>query len=431
MAKAFFQYGLLSLLTWLGIFSLYADISFPEVQGSSVAVIHEKTGKILYSKNIDARIYPASMTKIATALFILRCYPEILNNFISVKQEAIACITPQAKKQSGYRSPPYWLETDGVTIQLRNKEEVSGRDLFHALLISSANDAANSLAIACSGSIPEFMHQMNDFLRELGCRDTHLNNPHGLHHPDHYTTARDLLCIMREGLKDPLFRQVIHTSNYTMAATNLNPERPLCTTNKLLISTSPYYYPPAIGGKTGSTEIAGKNLILSACKHDRSIITIVTGYSSMSKLYYDIHALCEAVFNEIPLRRYLIPPTEKYRISLGTLGKIFIPLPEGVYYDFYASEGEELYTATFIPCVKTFPIHQGDLLGHWVFRSQGEDVISQPVYSPHDIQLSFLKRIHLFTRRIICSHRTYVILGLLGLYHRKTRRNLRRPARYY
>lgn len=431
MAKAFFHYGLLSLLTWLGTSLIYADIIFPEVQGSSAAVIHENTGKILYSKNIDARIYPASMTKIATALFILRRYPEVLNNFIAVKQEAIASISPQAKKQSGYRSPPYWLETDGVTIHLRNKEEVSGIDLFHALLISSANDAANSLAIACSGSIPEFMHQLNTFLRELGCHDTHLNNPHGLHHPNHYTTARDLLCIMREGLKEPLFRQVIHTSSYTIAATNLNPERTLCTTNKLLVTTSPYYYPSIIGGKTGSTELAGKNLIVSACKNNRSIITIATGYSSMDKLYHDIHALCEAVFNELPLRRYLILPTEKYRLSLGTLGSISLPLPEGVYYDFYASEGEDPCTVTFVPHVTSFPIHQGDLIGHWVFRSSKKETFSRPVYSPYDIVPSPLQRFYIAIRALMFSQRTYVILGLLGLYYKKTRRKVRKPVRYY
>lgn len=430
MARAFFYYGLLSLLTWLGMFSLHAAISFPEVQGSSVAIMHEKTGKILYSKDIDAKIYPASMTKIATAVFILHRYPEVLDSYISVKREAIASISPQAKKQSGYRSPPHWLETDGVTIQLRNKEEVSGKDLFYALLISSANDAANSLAIACSGSVPEFMRQLNNFLEEIGCQNTHLNNPHGLHHPDHYTTARDLLCIMREGLKDPIFRQVIHTSSYTIAATNLHPERTLCTTNKLLVTSSPYYYPPALGGKTGSTALAGKNLILSACKYDRPIIVIATGYASSAKLYHDIRVLCETVFNEPPLRRYLLPPAEKHRISLGVLGSLSLPLPEGVYYDFYASEGEEPYTVDFVPEVTRFPIRQGELLGYWVFRSL-HDTFSQPVYSPYDIYPSFLQRLGICIRKVMFSYRTYVIFGLLWLYYKKTRRHIRRPARYY
>ncbi|WP_348663596.1 D-alanyl-D-alanine carboxypeptidase family protein [Chlamydia vaughanii] len=432
MIRVFPRYGLMSFLACLFTLSSYAEISFPEMVGTSAAIVQVETGKVLYSKDIDTRIYPASMTKIATALFILRKHPEVLGRFVTVKQEAIASITPQAKKQSGYRSPPHWLETDGVTIQLQNKEEVSGWDLFHALLICSANDAANTLAIASSGSVPEFMKQLNVFLKEIGCRGTHFNNPHGLHHPNHYTTARDLTCMMREGLKEPLFRQVIHTTSYKMSPTNLSPERTLATTNKLIVSTSPYYYSPVLGGKTGSTKDAGKNLIFAAKKRDRPIITIATGYPSMVKLYQDVKTLCERIFNERPLRRYLIPPTEKYPLPLGDLGKVTIPLLDGVYYDFYASEGEELCSIVFVPHATSFPIHQGDLLGQWVFyNTSGEEVRSEPLYASETIEPSIFQQIRFRFKRIFTSYRTYIVLTLLLLYYRKVRSNKRKTSRYY
>ncbi|AUS59494.1 D-alanyl-D-alanine carboxypeptidase [Chlamydia abortus] len=423
---------MLPFLAGLFTHPVHGQIVFPETRGNAVAVVHTETGKVLYAKDLDKRIYPASMTKIATALFILKKHPDVLNRFIIVKPDAIASITPQAKKQSGYRSPPHWLETDGVTIQLQNKEEVSGWDLFHALLICSANDAANALAIACSGSVAEFMKQLNQFLRELGCDHTHFNNPHGLHHPDHYTTAGDLIRIMREGLKEPLFRQVIRTTNYTMAPTNLSEERILHLTNKLILPGSTYYYPPALGGKTGTTKDAGRNLVFAAKKHGRSIITIAAGYSAMSELYEDVIALCEGVFNEQPLRKYLIPPTETYPLRLGLLGKISIPLPDGVYYDFYASEGEEPKTVSFVPHATKLPIQKGDLLGHWVFRNvAGERVRAEPLYASDTLHPSVGQKIRLYTKRIITSYRTYIVLTLVLLYYRKTRVHRRKSSRYY
>ncbi|WP_139414066.1 D-alanyl-D-alanine carboxypeptidase family protein [Chlamydia abortus] len=432
MIRVVFTLALLPFLAGLFTHPVHGQIVFPETRGNAVAVVHTETGKVLYAKDLDKRIYPASMTKIATALFILKKHPDVLNRFIIVKPDAIASITPQAKKQSGYRSPPHWLETDGVTIQLQNKEEVSGWDLFHALLICSANDAANALAIACSGSVAEFMRQLNQFLREMGCDHTHFNNPHGLHHPDHYTTAGDLIRIMREGLKEPLFRQVIHTTNYTMAPTNLSEERILRLTNKLILPGSTYYYPPALGGKTGTTKDAGKNLVFAAKKHGRSIITIAAGYSAMSELYEDVIALCEGVFNEQPLRRYLIPPTETYPLRLGLLGKISIPLPDGVYYDFYASEGEEPKTVSFVPHATKLPIQKGDLLGHWVFRNvAGERVRAEPLYASDTLHPSVGQKIRLYTKRIITSYRTYIVLTLVLLYYRKTRVHRRKSSRYY
>ncbi|SFW08571.1 D-alanyl-d-alanine carboxypeptidase [Chlamydia abortus] len=432
MIRVFFTFALLPFLAGLFTHPVHGQIVFPETRGNAVAVVHTETGKVLYAKDLDKRIYPASMTKIATALFILKKHPDVLNRFIIVKPDAIASITPQAKKQSGYRSPPHWLETDGVTIQLQNKEEVSGWDLFHALLICSANDAANALAIACSGSVAEFMKQLNQFLRELGCDHTHFNNPHGLHHPDHYTTAGDLIRIMREGLKEPLFRQVIRTTNYTMAPTNLSEERILHLTNKLILPGSTYYYPPALGGKTGTTKDAGRNLVFAAKKHGRSIITIAAGYSAMSELYEDVIALCEGVFNEQPLRKYLIPPTETYPLRLGLLGKISIPLPDGVYYDFYASEGEEPKTVSFVPHATKLPIQKGDLLGHWVFRNvAGERVRAEPLYASDTLHPSVGQKIRLYTKRIITSYRTYIVLTLVLLYYRKTRVHRRKSSRYY
>ncbi|ANH78474.1 D-alanyl-D-alanine carboxypeptidase family protein [Candidatus Chlamydia sanziniae] len=433
MRVTFFKYGLIILCGWFLIFpSLYADLVFPEVRGATAAVIDVDTGKVFYNKDIDTRIYPASMTKIATALFILKQYPEVLDRLVTVKKDAIASITPQAKKQSGYRSPPHWLETDGMTIQLQQKEELLGWDLFHALLIYSANDAANALAIACCSSVGQFMEQLNTFLKEIGCYNTHFNNPHGLHHPNHFTTTRDLACIMRHALKEAKFRQVIATRNYKMATTNLHAERNLFPTNKLILPGSTYYYSAALGGKTGTTKDAGKNLIMAAQKKGRSIVTIATGYfGPVGELYQDIIALCETLFNEPLLRRYLIPPLNHYVLPLGKLGKIAISLPEGIYYDFYPSEGEEPVSVSFVPSVQTFPVQQGELLGHWIFYDTTDKQLAlQPLYAPYTLLPTMLQNLQMYSKRVASSYRTYIIIAVVYLYIRRVQLRRRKASKY-
>lgn len=403
---------------------LFAETPSISTKGIAAAVVHANSGVVLKEKNLNQTIFPASMTKIATALLILRQYPDVLTRFITVRREPLTSITPQAKRQSGYRSPPHWLETDGSTIQLKVKEEVSGWDLLHALLISSANDAANVLADACCKSVPAFMRRLNDFLKELGCQNTHFNSPHGLHHPDHYTTARDLAIIMKEALKEPLFRQVIRTVSYTMEATNLSPERVLSSTNRLLSSSSTYFYPPCLGGKTGTTKSAGKNIVFAAEKNSRSIIVVVAGYfGPAEQLYQDAIALCEDLFNEQPLRCFLISPGSLYPVQTK-LGTITAPVSQGIYYDFYPSEGDPLLSLSLKSPKISFPIRQGDLLGNWILSSpSGEQVCSIPFLAESDILPSFKQRILLIGLRILTRYKTYALILLVFWLYRKKKRS--------
>ncbi|AAD18811.1 serine-type D-Ala-D-Ala carboxypeptidase [Chlamydia pneumoniae TW-183] len=433
MKRPFFTYLCIIFYGSCASLSLHAGLSFPEVRGATAAVVHADSGKVFYDKDIDAVIYPASMTKIATALFILKHYPTVLDTLIKVKQDAIASITPQAKKQSGYRSPPHWLETDGSTIQLHLREELLGWDLFHALLVCSANDAANVLAMACCGSVEKFMDKLNFFLKEeIGCTHTHFNNPHGLHHPNHYTTTRDLISIMRCALKEPPFRGVISTTSYKIGATNLHGERILSPTNKLLLPGSTYHYPPALGGKTGTTKTAGKNLIMAAEKNNRLLVTIATGYSGpVSDLYQDVIALCETVFNEPLLRKELVPPSDCLQLEIANLGKLSCPLPEGLYYDFYASEDREPLSVSFIAHADAFPIEQGDLLGHWVFYDdEGKKISSQPFYAPCRFERT-IKPWKLYMKRVFTSYRTYMSITMLLMYFRIRKHRKYKNLKHY
>lgn len=408
------------------------ESSLLDVRGQTAAIFHLEQEKFLFAKDIDQVIYPASMTKIATALYILRCYPHILDQYVTVKRDAIASITPQIKKQSGYRSPPHWLETDGVTIQLKFKEEILGKDLLYALLLNSANDAANVLAASCCSSIPAFMKELNLFLQTIGCTQTHFNNPHGLHHPDHFTTTRDLTYMMKEALKEPLFLQIIHTLSYTMSATNLSEERVLSTTNKLLLPRSTYRYAPCIGGKTGTTQLAGKNIICAAEKHNRPIIVAATGYKgATSELYQDIIALCESVFNEEPIRHYFFQPSTTYTLKLPKWGMISIPLPNGLFYEYYASESPPPTSITLQQAITNFPIAEGARIGSWIIKDHEGNILAQePAFAAAPIALTHKQKVRAWIIQVITSLRSYMILALICLYLRIKRPKQRRTSRY-
>src|SRR3984957_869054 len=240
---------LLALLIFTA--SLHGEVLQLSVSTEEAILMNAKTGKVLFEKNGYKQAYPASTTKIATALLTLHRCRDHLDILITAERESLASISPQAKRQSDYRSPSHWIETDSTHIGIKQGEELSLNDLLHGMLIASGNDAANVIAQRLGGTIPKFMEDVNDYLKKIGCKNTHFNNPHGLHHPAHMTTAYDLAVMAREGLKDPIFKQIVSTVRYTSAQTNLEFERTFTQTNQLL-KKGPFFYQKAIGVKTGT-----------------------------------------------------------------------------------------------------------------------------------------------------------------------------------
>lgn len=326
-------------------------------------LINGSSGAILFEKEAFTPAYPASTTKIATALYALHMKEKQLDKILTVKREALASITPQAKRDSNYRSPAYWLETDGSHISLKKGEEISFRQLLHALLISSANDAANAIAMGVCGTVPKFMQEVNHYLKSIGCTDTYFNNPHGLHHPEHLTTAYDLALMTRKGLEHEVFREMVRTPRYVCAQTNLEYDRTFLQTN-LLLRNGAYHYPKAIGVKTGSTKAAGKNLVAAAEDNGRLLIGVVLGCKSRPEVYQDMLKMFEAAFNEKQMRRTLLAPgdTTLTKKVKGAHSKLKTVLPEGLFYDFYPSE-DELIKAEVRWAMPKLPVKCGEQVG--------------------------------------------------------------------
>ena len=242
-----------------------AALEPPEIQCQAALLMDQETGAVVYAKNEKQEMYPASLTKIMTALLVLEA---VEDGRLSLSQE----ITASASALMG-------LPDDGSTAGIREGETLTVEDLLRCMLIVSANEACTILAEAASGSVDSFVEAMNAKAEVLGCANTHFVNPHGLHDPRHYTTAWDMYLITREAMTHPEFMTICNTSYCTIPATNLGPERTLRSTNYLINgwTTRGYLNSDAHGIKTGSTSQAGHCLVSSAIRGSMSLVSVVLG----------------------------------------------------------------------------------------------------------------------------------------------------------
>lgn len=241
-----------------------------EIQASAALLINTDSGEVYYSKNPDGLIYPASTTKIMTCLLAIEAYER---GEVALDELITASYTSHND-----------LSLDGSTQNIIPSEVMPFKDLLYCSLVASANEAGNILGERIAGGdIYEFIDMMNERAKQLGCTGTHFSNTHGLHDPDHYTTARDLYLIVNEALKHPLFVEICNTVSIEIPPTNKSDTRYLSTTNHLI---SPYrvsyYYPYASGVKTGHTDESGRCLVSTASKDGINLIAIVMGASTFT-----------------------------------------------------------------------------------------------------------------------------------------------------
>lgn len=231
----------------------------PDITSKSYMLLDQDTGNILAEYNIDGKIYPASTTKILSAIIILE--NTNLDDMVTITKEAFSNI-----------------EIGSSSAGLVEGEEMSVSDMLYCMLLASANEAANALAIYVAGSVEEFANMMNLKAVQLGAYNSNFINPNGLHDDNHYTTARDMSIITKYALKNETFADIVSTAQKTIAATNVHAEKKVYTTNFLIYrKTDPMYYQYANGIKTGFTTPAGTCLISQAEKNDMNLITIIYG----------------------------------------------------------------------------------------------------------------------------------------------------------
>ena len=257
--------SILSFLIILGVFcslfsitgSAYAPSNFT-VNAQYCMLSNMDTGEILYSKNADERLYPASITKLMTALVVCENVDD-LNKTVTIDGDLLESL----------------LGTDSSLSYIVKDEVLSIDQLLHYLLITSGNDTALVLAKYVGGTVDRFIEMMNETAAKLGMNSTHFDNPHGLPDDNHYTTVNDIHKLATAAFAVEKIKTICGYSRYQMPATNLHGERTLSTTNFLIDKTTTYFYKYCTGGKTGYTESAGRCIVSTAEKEGMHYLSIV------------------------------------------------------------------------------------------------------------------------------------------------------------
>ena len=269
--------GLLAfVLAAVMLFCPAAAISYePDFTLTSKAVYLENldTGLVLYEKNADQQMYPASLTKIMTTILVLE-------NVKDLDQETAAY--------------PMWIQdmlygTNASLGGLIVGEKLTIRQLLTSALVQSGNESAMILAgYVGSGGMADFMprditsfvEMMNDKAKALGCMGTHFTNPTGLHSDNHYSTARDMAIMAKYAMQNPVFASLVKNYAVQLGQTNKHSDLWQYSTNKMLLTSSPYYYAPVVGIKTGSTDEAGRCVISQAEDNGYCYFCVVMGAPS-------------------------------------------------------------------------------------------------------------------------------------------------------
>ena len=373
----------LFMLTFiLNISVSYGNSDAPEISAGAAILIDSSSGKIIYSKNESEKMYPASTTKILTAILTIEnCN---LDDVVTVPYEAVYSIP------SGYS-----------VAALQPGEQLTVEQLLQVMLVHSANDAANVLAYHVSGSIDAFANLMNQKVSELGLTNTHFTNPSGMHNENHYTTAYDLAIIMKYCMKNTTFRNLSGLKYCTIPATNKYDERVFNTTNELLIYdnrevSSNYYYKYAIAGKTGYTTEAKNCLVSVSNKDDLELICVVLSvglYSNnLSAKFVDTKTLFDYGYNNYTIRKLREKNAIATQIEIGNGSKETRNLDLLITNDITALIPQNDLETEFSPEIQIAdnllaPIAQGQVVGKIVYNIDGIEYSSDLIAS-HSVEKS-------------------------------------------
>lgn len=267
----------LSLFSNLKMEQVFAEVNGPEVNGQAYCVMDADTGEVIISKNMDARMYPASITKIMTALIAFeQC--KNLDDEITFSETALDI--------SSISSTLHPVAKVGETM--------SFMDVMYGLMLSSGNECANALAEYTYGDIGIFVEKMNERAQQIGAVNTHFTNPHGLHDENHYTTAKDMDLIFREALKNKDFVKVASTPTYNIPETNKEDSRYCEAGHRMVLGTIPCE--GIIAGKSGRTREAGRTLMTAVERNGRTLV-IALLKTNDNNLYGDTQVLIDYGFN--------------------------------------------------------------------------------------------------------------------------------------
>ncbi len=389
-----------------------AELTFSpdfDIYSEAALLINLDTGEVIYEKNSDKQLVPASLTKIMTAVILLEKY-----------ENDISALSSTYVSGSSVCFDELYL-TGASTADIRIGESVSYKDLLYALMLRSACEAANIIAYNVAGSLEDFVEMMNVKAEELGCKDTHFTNSHGLFWENHYTTARDMAKIVEYAMSLPMFTEISCSESYTMEATAYHKDpRVIHHTNYMMskVNGGDYYYEYVKGIKTGTLDEAGRCLVTLAYKDGYSYMLITLNAPQQdangNNVYYnfiDHKTIYEWAFANFEYTTLLKSSEEKAEVPVA--------YGEGV--DYVIVKPSEEFARiwnTRIPISSIHeiinveenviaPVRAGDKLGTLELQYGGETLVVVDLVATTDVQRSQRTSIITIAKSFIGSQRFY------------------------
>jgi D-alanyl-D-alanine carboxypeptidase (penicillin-binding protein 5/6) len=338
----------------------------PRITAKAAILIDMDTGKVLYSRNPDKQLEMASTTKMMTAILILESLP--LDREVKVPAAAVGVA--------------------GSVLGLHRGETFTVEQLLYAMLLPSANDAAVTLAVADAGSVKAFVAKMNARAAEMGLTNTHFVNNCGLHAEDHYSSAKDMAKIASYAMRDPVFRRIVATHEFTLTHADGTAPRLIKTSNELLKDVD-----WVNGIKTGSTPWADYCLVSSASRDGLTLISVVLGAKDVGTREAESKALLTYGFERTGLKKLIKGGAVVAEVPvLDPLGRQVSLVTASSYTRRLLGE-DEVTGKVKLSRELSLPVTAGEVLGKLEFFQGGARLGSVPLIAAQSVGLPTLRMI--------------------------------------
>lgn len=363
-----------------------------EVSSEAVYLINLNTGVVVYEKNADKKMYPASTTKIMTAILAFESGYDLDTTTVTAK---------------GYLYDEFY-GLNVSTGDIRRGETLTLRQLLYAMMLQSANEGASIVSdFLADGSRDYFSEMMNNRAKELGCTGTNFVNPHGLFNANQYTTARDMALLARHAMELPGFMEIASTVSYHVGATNIHEDLTWITTNRMMMADSMYYYEPIKGIKTGTLEQSGSCFVSTASLGGYDYLCVVLGApvdydadgrirrengQAVNSAFADTKKLYQWAFDTFSVKTLMDKGTEVTEVKLHFAQDTdYMKLASAE--RFTALVPDEIESGSIVmkyevPDYITAPVKKGDVIGTAHLFLMEEEIGTVPLVATQNVQRS-------------------------------------------
>lgn len=408
----------------------------------SVMLVNTDTDTVVYQNNAEETRYPASLTKVMTCILVLE---KAKNGELDLEAEATA--------------PGYIFDelfgTGSSNAGIKKGEVLTIRQLLYCMMLQSANEAAMVLAdYVGNGDINAFIEMMNQKAQELGAVNTHFVNVHGLHSPDHYSCAKDMIAFAKYALTLPLFEDLISVTRYHLPATNKNDKKILVTTNLMMdvVNGGQYYYKPVKGIKTGSTSDAGFCFLSTAENDGYHYMAVCMGApyrNAQGKMnsngaFLDTKALYKWAFENLRIKSIVKEdePVAQVKLSLAWDKDVLLLKPETGFSALVPKEADasSVQLVPKLPESYNAPVKAGDIVGTADLKLAGEVIGNINLVSTETVERSQLAYVFSVIQKVVSSIWFKLVIVLivlavilyiiLSILHNKRRQQMKKVKRY-